>query len=86
MTRSASDGGTGFVDVQNNGTVGEPLGANRGNCISVNSTGAATLTSLVSSNRVAPGAGQIRFLRFHLVLLEMRRKLPHLTILHPTDG
>ncbi|MBU9943656.1 MAG: hypothetical protein KTQ12_03300, partial [Dermatophilaceae bacterium] len=51
--------GTGFVDVQNNGTVGEPLGANRGNCISVNSTGAATLTSLVSSNRVAPGAGQI---------------------------
>ena len=56
---SVAGRGTGFVDVQNNGTVAEPLGANRGNCISVNSTGAATLTSAVSGNRVSPGPGQI---------------------------
>jgi len=56
---SVAGRGTGFVDVQNNGTVGEPLGANRGNCISVNSTGAATLTSAVTGNRVSPGPGHL---------------------------
>jgi hypothetical protein len=56
---SVAGRGTGFVDVQNNGTVGEPLGANKGNCISVNSTGAATLTSAVTGNRVSPGTGHL---------------------------
>ena len=56
---SVAGRGSGFVDVQNNGTVGEPLGANRGNCISVNSTGAATLVSQVTGNRVSPGPGHL---------------------------
>lgn len=56
---SVAGRGTGFVDVQTNGTVAQPLGANRGNCISVNSTGAATLVSQVTSNRVSPGAGHL---------------------------
>ena len=56
---SVAGRGTGFVDVQNNGTLAEPLGANRGNCISVNSTGAATLTSAVTGNRVSPGTGHL---------------------------
>ncbi|MEO5609321.1 MAG: Ig-like domain-containing protein [Ornithinibacter sp.] len=50
--------GSGFIDVVNNGTPTTPMGANRGTCISVNSTGAPTLTSTVSGNVVAPGAGQ----------------------------
>ena len=54
---SVAGRGTGYVDVQNNGTVSQPLGANFGNCISVNSTGAATLTSAVTGNRVTPGPG-----------------------------
>ncbi|MFQ6171951.1 Ig-like domain-containing protein [Oryzobacter sp. R7] len=56
---SVAGRGTGFVDVQANGTAGEPLGANRGNCISVNSTGSATLVSQVTGNRVSPGAGHV---------------------------
>lgn len=51
--------GSGAVNVTNNGTAVEPLGRNRGNCISVNSTGAFTLDSAVTGNYVAPGSGQI---------------------------
>jgi large repetitive protein len=51
--------GTGVVNVTSNGTVSEPLGRNRGNCISVNSTGAFTLASAVTGNFVSPGSGQI---------------------------
>jgi hypothetical protein len=50
--------GSGFVDVSSNGTVGTPLGDNKGNCVSINATGAYTLTATVNSNVVSPGTGQ----------------------------
>jgi hypothetical protein len=51
--------GTGFMDVSSNGTVGTPLGNNKGNCVSLNSTGAYNLTVTANSNVVSPGAGQL---------------------------
>ncbi|GAA2158486.1 cadherin domain-containing protein [Humibacillus xanthopallidus] len=45
---------TGFADVTNNGTVGSPLGLNKGNCIDVAVDGAAQLTSQITGNVVKP--------------------------------
>lgn len=53
---SVAGKGSGYVDVTNNGSAGTPLGNNKGNCISVNATGAATLTSTVTGNYVSPAA------------------------------
>src|SRR5215216_2414773 len=46
--------GTGFVDVSNNGTVANPVAFNKGNCLSINSTGAYQLTASVTGNVVKP--------------------------------
>jgi hypothetical protein len=46
--------GTGFVDVSNNGTLAQPLAFNKGNCLSVNSTGSYQLTATVDGNFVKP--------------------------------
>src|SRR5213075_2880767 len=41
-----------------NGTVATPLGNNKGNCVSLNATGAYNLTVTANSNVVSPGTGQ----------------------------
>jgi hypothetical protein len=51
--------GTGFMDVSNNGTVLTPLGNNKGNCVSLNATGAYNLTVTANGNVVSPGTGQL---------------------------
>ena len=46
--------GTGYIDITGNGTVGTPLGLNRGNCISVNVFGDYHLVGKVNNNQVRP--------------------------------
>jgi hypothetical protein len=51
--------GTGFMAVSSNGTVATPLGNNKGNCVSLNATGAYNLTVTANGNVVSPGTGQL---------------------------
>jgi large repetitive protein len=46
--------GTGFIDVSGNGTAANPLAFNRGNCVSLNVTGAYHMTASVTNNVVKP--------------------------------